>query len=330
MNCSIIALYFSTQAVSAWSAAVTTALSRSTSSRSICSCGGGAGLGWVTLPQTGQGFFGRRPDASSYRSQEILEIQEHISEKYGQDSILKDGLLGDQTLSAVIQAARLGDSEAIQFAQKYGIDYSKEPSSFGISGGTPNGNVPTRGGTTPAQVLPTGGTTTKSTRGGTTPAWVLPTGGTSSGGVSLPSVSKDNKAAWDDFAKGNSSSKSQQIKNKKDKNKNTNKTSTKYSFTNTPQRYSNGIENGPVTYTGLAMLHGTPSAPEYVLNSDQAYSLLRYMATNSPQFTPINSSGNVTYSYGDIIMNGVNDPEKFFSELTSAMDRKYSTTKNRK
>ena len=96
------------------------------------------------------------------------------------------------------------------------------------------------------------------------------------------------------------------------------------------RRYSNGIENGPVTYTGLAMLHGTPSAPEYVLNSDQAYSLLRYMATNSPKFTPINSSSNITYSYGDIIMNGVNDPEKFFSELTSAMDRKYSTTKNRK
>ena len=112
--------------------------------------------------------------------------------------------------------------------------------------------------------------------------------------------------------------------------KNNNKNTKKYSFTNTPQRYSNGIENGPVTYTGLAMLHGTPSAPEYVLNSDQAYSLLRYMATNSPKFTPINSSSNVTYSYGDIIMNGVNDPEKFFSELTSAMDRKYSTTKNRK
>jgi hypothetical protein len=32
--------------------------------------------------------------------------------------------------------------------------------------------------------------------------------------------------------------------------------------------YSSGIENGPVTYTGLAMLHGSPSSPEYVLNSD--------------------------------------------------------------
>ena len=135
---------------------------------------------------------------------------------------------------------------------------------------------------------------------------------------------------------------SQQIKNKKDKNKNTNKTSAKTQYSKQSsgsnkngysgywRSYSSGIENGPITYTGLAMLHGTPSTPEYVLNSDQAYSLLRYMATNSPKFTPINSSGNVTYSYGDIIMNGVNDPEKFFSELTSAMDRKYSTTKNRK
>jgi hypothetical protein len=32
--------------------------------------------------------------------------------------------------------------------------------------------------------------------------------------------------------------------------------------------YSSGIENGPVTYTGLAMLHGSPSNPEYVLNSE--------------------------------------------------------------
>jgi hypothetical protein len=32
--------------------------------------------------------------------------------------------------------------------------------------------------------------------------------------------------------------------------------------------YSSGIENGPVTRTGLAMLHGSSSSPEYVLNSD--------------------------------------------------------------
>ena len=208
-------------------------------------------------------------------------------------------MLGDQTLSAVVQAARLGDSEAIQFAQKYGIDYSSPPSSFGISGGTSNGYRPH---------------------------------GTSSGGSSG----------------GGGGSISHQISSKKDNYKDKNfkvntplvPSSSQYSQQSSGSNkkghsgywrsYSSGIENGPVTYTGLAMLHGTPSTPEYVLNSDQAYSLLRYMATNSPKFTPINSSGNVTYSYGDIIMNGVNDPEKFFSELASAMDRKYSTTKNRK
>lgn len=239
--------------------------------------------------------------------------------------------MGDQTLSAVIQAARLGDSEAIQFAQKYGINYSKEPSSFGISGGTSNVNRPPSGrsnrgggGSTnsgSSVTKPTGDTTTEP------PSAPRPSGGF------LPSVSRDNKTGWDDFAKGKGPATAPGLPTRGTTTKPTRGTTTKPTRGGTTpkmRRYSNGIENGPVTYTGLAMLHGTPSAPEYVLNSDQAYSLLRYMATNSPKFTPINSSGNVTYSYGDIIMNGVNDPEKFFSELTSAMDRKYSTTKNRK
>ena len=255
---------------------------------------------------------------------DVLDIQQHISQKYGQDSIKKDGLLGDQTLSAVVQAARLGDSEAIQFAQKYGIDYSKESSSFGISGGTSNGNSSSSGGSNRG-----GGGSTNSGSSVT-----KPTGGT----TTKPNSSSKNN--WDNTKAG--SIINNVTGSKKDNNKNTNKTSTKTQYSQQSsgsnkngysgywRSYSSGIENGPITYTGLAMLHGTPSTPEYVLNSDQAYSLLRYMATNSPKFTPINSSGNVTYSYGDIIMNGVNDPEKFFSELTSAMDRKYSTTKNRK
>lgn len=229
-----------------------------------------------------------------------MHIQQHISEKYGQDSILRDGLLGDQTFSAVIQAARLGDSEAIQFAQKYGINYSSSPSSFGISGGTSNGYRPH----------------STSTPNGSRPS--------SSGSMSQQTSSKKNNYKDKNFKINtplvpSSSQYSQQSSG-----------SNKKGHSGYWRSYSSGIENGPITYTGLAMLHGTPSTPEYVLNSDQAYSLLRYMATNSPKFTPINSSGNVTYSYGDIIMNGVNDPEKFFSELTSAMDRKYSTTKNRK
>ena len=248
--------------------------------------------------------------------------------------------MGDQTLSAVIQAARLGDSEAIQFAQKYGIDYSKESSSFGISGGTSNVNRPSSGG---------GGSTNSDSsvskdvgdafKGNSSSKnnWDKTTAG---GIINNVTGSKKDK---NDFSKTTAADIINNVPgSKKDKNKNTTKTSTKTQYSQQSsgsnkkgysgywRSYSSGIENGPITYTGLAMLHGTPSTPEYVLNSDQAYSLLRYMATNSPKFTPINSSGNVTYSYGDIIMNGVNDPEKFFSELTSAMDRKYSTTKNRK
>ena len=72
------------------------------------------------------------------------------------------------------------------------------------------GNKTTGGTTTKPTTKPTG-TTTKPTTKPTTGTTTKPTGGTTTkptttkptGGVSLPSVSKDNKAAWDDFAKGN-------------------------------------------------------------------------------------------------------------------------------
>lgn len=93
--------------------------------------------------------------------------------------------------------------------------------------------------------------------------------------------------------------------------------------------YASGIENGPVTYTGLAMLHGTPSSPEYVLNSDQAYSLLRYMATTKPEAVAP-GCGDTIYNFtGGITMNGVNDPEAFFGELMKATSNRFNVTKNR-
>ena len=242
--------------------------------------------------------------------QDILGIQQHISQKYGQDSIKKDGLLGDQTLSAVVQAARLGDSEAIQFAQKYGINYSSAPSSFGISGGYNSSSYPS---SPSSSKKPSSSSSSKKPSSTSSQKPSGPAAG------ALIGATHGKKP----------SSLSGTISNKKSSSS-TNNYSGHLANGGYWRNYSTGIENGPVTYTGLAMLHGTPSTPEYVLNSDQAYSLLRYMATNSPKFTPVNSSGNVTYSYGDIIMNGVNDPEEFFSELASAMDRKYSTTKNRK
>ena len=96
-------------------------------------------------------------------------------------------------------------------------------------------------------------------------------------------------------------------------------------------KYSAGIMGGPVTYTGLAMLHGSSSRPEYVLNSDQAYNLLRYMATTKPSFTTnSNDSGTQYILNGDIVLNEVDNAAEFWNQVTMAMDRRISVTKNSK
>lgn len=93
--------------------------------------------------------------------------------------------------------------------------------------------------------------------------------------------------------------------------------------------YASGIENGSVTYTGLAMLHGSSANPEYVLNSDQAYNLLRYMATAKPDFVTNNNEAGTQYVLnGDIVLNEVEDAAQFWNEVTMAMDRRISVTKN--
>ena len=103
----------------------------------------------------------------------------------------------------------------------------------------------------------------------------------------------------------------------------------KSGFTVTP--YATGIEEGPVTYTGLAMLHGTPSKPEYVLNSDQAYNLLRNMATTRlPEMERTGTDNNCGTQYivqGDVVLEGVNDPAKFWSGVTTAMGSRWNVTR---
>lgn len=96
--------------------------------------------------------------------------------------------------------------------------------------------------------------------------------------------------------------------------------------------YSSGIERGPVTYTGLAMLHGTPSAPEYVLNNDQAYNLLYNMSSaRIADFETISKedSGIQYIVQGDIILEGIEDPAKFWQEVTNAMGNRWNVTKNK-
>ena len=95
--------------------------------------------------------------------------------------------------------------------------------------------------------------------------------------------------------------------------------------------YASGIVEGPVTYTGLAMLHGTPSKPEYVLNSDQAYNLLRNMATTRlPEMERTGTDNNCGTQYivqGDVVLEGVNDPAKFWSGVTTAMGSRWNVTR---
>lgn len=99
--------------------------------------------------------------------------------------------------------------------------------------------------------------------------------------------------------------------------------------------YASGIEKGPVTYTGLAMLHGTPSEPEYVLNSDQAYNVLKYIATgNRPKdnIESYNNNTNKTTQYiveGDIVLEGIDNPAEFWDGVTTAMSNRWNVTKNK-
>ena len=101
------------------------------------------------------------------------------------------------------------------------------------------------------------------------------------------------------------------------------------------KHYSDGIKKGPVTYTGLAMLHGTPQEPEYVLNNDQAYNLLYNLSaarsTKMAEFERVKSSNSGTQYVvqGDIILEGVDDPAKFWQEVTNAMGNRWNVTKNR-
>ena len=97
--------------------------------------------------------------------------------------------------------------------------------------------------------------------------------------------------------------------------------------------HADGILGGPITYTGLSMLHGTPSTPEYILNADQAYTLLRNISTmQMPEYTPLlSNAGETQYILqGDVIIDGTENPENFWDAVTNQMRNRYSVTKNNK
>lgn len=99
----------------------------------------------------------------------------------------------------------------------------------------------------------------------------------------------------------------------------------------TGRSYSTGIENGPVTYTGLATLHGSPSEPEYVLNSDQAYNLLYNLSTArmAPYESKLNGDNGTTWNlYGDINLENVDDPADFWNSVMQSAGNNWNVSKN--
>ena len=83
--------------------------------------------------------------------------------------------------------------------------------------------------------------------------------------------------------------------------------------------YANG---GEVDYTGLAVLHGTPNKPEYVLNNSQMRNLLGNLT--KPRVTSVvnNKGGAVVnnYSFGDIELPNVTNAQQFANELKSMLN----------
>ena len=94
--------------------------------------------------------------------------------------------------------------------------------------------------------------------------------------------------------------------------------------------FSSGIEAGMVTRTGMYKLHGSPSNPEFVLNSKQAYQLLKNISTLSIPAFESNSGKSQTIKYqfyGDLNLPNVQDPSTFFDELLRETNSKFNVSK---
>lgn len=82
--------------------------------------------------------------------------------------------------------------------------------------------------------------------------------------------------------------------------------------------YANG---GMVDYTGLAMLHGSKSKPEFVLNNDQMRNMLSSLTR--PQTTsnlPTGGGAVTNYNFGNIELPNVTNARQFVTELKSLVN----------
>lgn len=80
-------------------------------------------------------------------------------------------------------------------------------------------------------------------------------------------------------------------------------------------------DGGIVDYTGLAMLHGTKSKPEFILNTDQMQNMLaRITRPQVVENTIGGSSKTVNYNFGNIELPNVNNAKQFITELKSLIN----------
>ena len=82
--------------------------------------------------------------------------------------------------------------------------------------------------------------------------------------------------------------------------------------------YRNG---GIVDYTGLAMLHGTKSKPEFVLNNDQMKNMLStFIRPQTTSAVSNNNSSVSNYNFGNIELPNVSNANQFVTELKSLVN----------
>lgn len=82
--------------------------------------------------------------------------------------------------------------------------------------------------------------------------------------------------------------------------------------------YKNG---GMVDYTGLAILHGTKSKPEFVLNNDQMKNILsNFIRPQTSSNLPSKNANVTNYNFGNIELPNVRNAKQFVTELKSLVN----------
>ncbi|MCI7555026.1 MAG: hypothetical protein MST00_06315 [Tenericutes bacterium] len=82
--------------------------------------------------------------------------------------------------------------------------------------------------------------------------------------------------------------------------------------------YKNG---GMVDYTGLAMLHGTKSKPEFVFNNDQMKSIVsNFIRPQTFSNLPSKNASVTNYNFGNIELPNVSNAKQFVTELKSLVN----------